>query len=79
MSALGILGPQNFRAISLGLRDSDSRVRQAASDTILRNFSAQEIVEEFKGRDSHSISLVCSLKEINYSRQLTEELHTMIG
>jgi len=40
---LGLLGAQNFRAIVLGLRDDDERVRKAACNTILNNFSVGEI------------------------------------
>ena len=42
---LGKLGVQNFRAIVLGLRDENPKVRAASADTILDNFSAEEIIE----------------------------------
>ena len=42
---LGKLGVQNFRAIVLGLRDENPKVRTASADTILDNFSAEEIIE----------------------------------
>ena len=41
---LAQLGVQNFRAIVLGLRDPDSRVRKAASDSIVDTFRPEEIV-----------------------------------
>ena len=42
---LGKLGVQNFRALVLGLRDEDERVKKAASSTILGNFTCEDIVE----------------------------------
>lgn len=35
---LGRLGVQNFRAMILGLRDTEERVQRAAGDAILDNF-----------------------------------------
>jgi HEAT repeat protein len=53
---------QNFRAVILGLRDEDDRVRRAASQAILGNFSVEEILEEYGGRENHSMSLLCNLR-----------------
>jgi hypothetical protein len=39
IKCLGKLGVQNFRALVLGLRDEDERVKRAASSTILANFT----------------------------------------
>ena len=44
---LAQLGVQNFRAIVLGLRDPDPRVRKAAFHSIVDTFRPEEIVEEF--------------------------------
>ena len=38
---LAELGVQNFRAVVLGLRDCDERVRRAAGDAILDHFKAE--------------------------------------
>jgi hypothetical protein len=64
IKCLGRLGVQNFRALVLGLRDEDERVKRAASATILGCFTPEDIVEEFKERENHAISLVCNLTEI---------------
>lgn len=61
---LGRLGVQNFRAMILGLRDSEEKVRRVAGDTILDHFMVEEIVEEFIGKSTYSLSLVCNLKEV---------------
>jgi len=39
IKCLGRLGVQNFRALVLGLRDDDERVKRAASCTILDSFT----------------------------------------
>jgi len=44
---LGLLGAQNFRAIVLGLRDDDERVRRIACITVLNHFTVEEIISEF--------------------------------
>lgn len=75
---LGLLGVQNFRAIILGLRDEDERVRRMSSETILNNFSPEDIVSEYKGRKSHSISLICNLKEILNQKGQDKHLTTLI-
>ena len=72
---LGKLGVQNFRAIVLGLRDNDERVRRMAEETILDNFTADRVVEQFGGRES--ISLLVNLKEVQ-ARQLGTKLKGMI-
>ena len=60
---LGKLGVQNFRAVVLGLRDADERVRRVAGDVILDNFDVREVLNEFGGA-SYSMGLVCNLKEM---------------
>ena len=55
------MGVQNFRAVVLGLRDFDERVRRAAGDAILDHFKAEEVIEEFGGKSS-SLGLACNLR-----------------
>ena len=68
------LGVQNFRAIVLGLRDPDPRVRKAASDSIVDTFRPEEIIEEFGGQGS-SLGLVCNLREILRGNPKAELVH----
>jgi hypothetical protein len=60
---LGKLGVQNFRAVVLGLRDADERVRVVAGDVILDNFELRDVLREFGGA-SYSMGLVCNLREV---------------
>lgn len=54
---------QNFRAIVLGLRDSDERVRRVAGDVIVDCFELKDVLKEFGGA-SYSMGLVCNLREV---------------
>ena len=38
---LGKLGVQNFRALILGLRDEDAKVKKVTTEVILKNFKAK--------------------------------------
>jgi hypothetical protein len=49
-------------------------VKRAASCTILGSFTVEDIVEEFKDRENHAISLVCNLTEILKTPLKNEEL-----
>lgn len=60
---MGQLGVQNFRAIVLGLRDADDRVRRVAGDVILDCYELREVLREFGGA-SYSMGLVCNLREV---------------
>lgn len=58
---LGQLGVQNFRAVALGLRDADERVRRVAGDVILDSFELRDVLREFGGA-SYYMGLTCNLR-----------------
>lgn len=63
LRCLGKLGVQNFRAVVLGLRDTDERVRRVAGEVIVDCYEVREVLREFGG-GSYSMGLVCNLREV---------------
>lgn len=75
---LARLGVQNFRALILGLRDEDERVRRAATSAILEEFTSEEIASHFKAKEHSSISLLCNLKDVLGKGRMRKELRELI-
>ena len=65
-SAKGLakLGVQNFRALILGLRDEDPKVRKIANEMILKNFDSEAIVGHYSKKTNQTAALLCNLKDI---------------
>ena len=79
-SAKGLarLGIQNFRALSLGLRDNDPQVRQAAANAIINTYSCDEIVHYYTTKLKQVPSLLCGLKDTLSAGGLSPNIKTFM-
>ncbi len=61
---LAMMGPQNFRVLLFGLRDLEEIVKTSTLNAILKNFTANLIIEEFSNKISSIPALILALREI---------------
>lgn len=79
---LGLRGVHNFRALLLGMRDINEKVRRECCSSILQNYNLHDIVHEYKEKSSQCVSLIYNIKDLlegNNSRTLSQEMRLFLG
>lgn len=63
-TGLAQIGPSTFRTLLLALHDQHPAVRDAASSTIIKHMTPENIDDAFKAKDHQRQTIKCAIREV---------------